>query len=172
MQFKFIFLDQSFFEKKLAKVFNICYNSICSDERYTPGWCNGSTSDSGSFGLGSSPSPGAKWRYGQAAKTSPSQGEITGSIPVSATIVLYILILKSTDKFPCLTSILRTNKSNKVFFIGNIKRFRCGFIKIFFYHCYINTGLLILQVGFFFLGESKSSAAINGTAFKVYSGLS
>ena len=25
------------------------------------------------------------WRYGQAAKTSPSQGEITGSIPVSAT---------------------------------------------------------------------------------------
>ena len=26
-----------------------------------------------------------KRRYGQAAKTSPSQGEITGSIPVSAT---------------------------------------------------------------------------------------
>lgn len=52
---------------------------------YTPGWCNGSTSDSGSFGLGSSPSPGAKWRYGQAAKTSPSQGEIKGSIPFSAT---------------------------------------------------------------------------------------
>ena len=51
----------------------------------TPGWCNGSTSDSGSFGLGSSPSPGAKWRYGQAAKTSPSQGEIKGSIPFSAT---------------------------------------------------------------------------------------
>ena len=25
------------------------------------------------------------WRYGQEAKTSPSQGEITGSIPVSAT---------------------------------------------------------------------------------------
>ena len=29
--------------------------------------------------------PEPKWRYGQAAKTSPSQGEITGSIPVSAT---------------------------------------------------------------------------------------
>lgn len=31
------------------------------------------------------PEPFFKWRYGQAAKTSPSQGEITGSIPVSAT---------------------------------------------------------------------------------------
>ena len=29
--------------------------------------------------------PEPEWRYGQAAKTSPSQGEITGSIPVSAT---------------------------------------------------------------------------------------
>ena len=56
-----------------------------------PGWCNGSTSDSGSFGLGSSPSPGARWRYGQAAKTSPSQGEIKGSIPFSATTLEQVL---------------------------------------------------------------------------------
>ncbi len=79
-----------FFKKRLDQYNYICYNHYCSDERAqkeqsTPGWCNGSTSDSGSFGLGSSPSPGAKWRYGQAAKTSPSQGEIKGSIPFSAT---------------------------------------------------------------------------------------
>ena len=62
---------------------------------HTPGWCNGSTSDSGSFSLGSSPSPGAifvSWRYGQAAKTSPSQGEITGSIPVSATSLIHLIL--------------------------------------------------------------------------------
>ena len=62
-----------------------------SNQTNTPGWCNGSTSDSGSFGLGSSPSPGAKWRYGQAAKTSPSQGEIKGSIPFSATTLGHVL---------------------------------------------------------------------------------
>ena len=63
-----------------------------SNQTNTPGWCNGSTSDSGSFGLGSSPSPGARWRYGQAAKTSPSQGEIKGSIPFSATTKLTLIL--------------------------------------------------------------------------------
>lgn len=32
------------------------------------------------------------WRYGQAAKTSPSQGEITGSIPVSATRLFHPML--------------------------------------------------------------------------------
>ena len=52
-----------------------------------PGWCNGSTRDSGSFSLGSSPSPGANLirRHGQEAKTSPSQGEIMSSILIGAT---------------------------------------------------------------------------------------
>ena len=71
-----------------------------SNQTNTPGWCNGSTSDSGSFGLGSSPSPGARWRYGQAAKTSPSQGEIKGSIPFSATTKL-TLILRYQRFFVC-----------------------------------------------------------------------
>ena len=31
------------------------------------------------------PEPFIFWRYGQEAKTSPSQGEIMGSIPISAT---------------------------------------------------------------------------------------
>ena len=34
----------------------------------TPGWCNGSTSDSGSFSLGSSPSPGAILFFGAMVK--------------------------------------------------------------------------------------------------------
>ena len=37
-------------------------------KRVTPGWCNGSTGDSGSSSLGSSPSPGAiflSWRHGR-----------------------------------------------------------------------------------------------------------
>ena len=46
--------------------------------------CNGSTYDSDSYCLGSNPSSPAKWLHGQAVKTSPSQGEIRGSIPLGA----------------------------------------------------------------------------------------
>ena len=31
--------------------------------KYIPGWCNGSTSASGAFSLGSSPSPGVFYLY-------------------------------------------------------------------------------------------------------------
>ena len=47
--------------------------------------------------------PEPKWRYGQAAKTSPSQGEITSSILVSATMIgrnLHIeIIFQSANYF-------------------------------------------------------------------------
>ena len=46
--------------------------------------CNGSTYDSDSYCLGSNPSSPARL-HGQAVKTSPSQGEIRGSIPLGAT---------------------------------------------------------------------------------------
>ena len=48
--------------------------------------CNGSTYDSDSYCLGSNPSSPARL-HGQAVKTSPSQGEIRGSIPLGATII-------------------------------------------------------------------------------------
>ena len=44
--------------------------------------CNGSTYDSDSYCLGSNPSSPAISLHGQAVKTSPSQGEIRGSIPL------------------------------------------------------------------------------------------
>ena len=46
--------------------------------------CNGSTYDSDSYCLGSNPSSPAISLHGQAVKTSPSQGEIRGSIPLGA----------------------------------------------------------------------------------------
>ena len=48
--------------------------------------CNGSTYDSDSYCLGSNPSSPAIWLHGQAVKTSPSQGENRGSIPLGAAI--------------------------------------------------------------------------------------
>ena len=95
------------------------------------------------------------------------KAEVTGSIPVSATIVLYILILKSTDKFPCLTSILRTNKSNKVFLSAISSVFAAVSSRYFSAITISIPACLFCRSDFTFLGKSKSSAAINGTAFKV-----
>lgn len=60
------------------------------------GLCSGSACVSGAYSLGSNPGPGAKSTrpHGQAAKTSPSQGEIRGSIPLGATKRLIIDCLK------------------------------------------------------------------------------
>ncbi len=46
------------------------------------------------------------WRYGQEAKTSPSQGEIMGSIPISATIKM---IPQSRDRLGFVFIFLETS---------------------------------------------------------------
>ena len=66
--------------------------------------CNGSTYDSDSYCLGSNPSSPAISLHGQAVKTSPSQGEIRGSIPLGAASEKHRR--KSGGVFLCFSSIL------------------------------------------------------------------
>ena len=71
-------------KKRVDNSPSIAYNNFrtaCDGEL-----CNGSTYDSDSYCLGSNPSSPARL-HGQAVKTSPSQGEIRGSIPLGATKV-------------------------------------------------------------------------------------
>lgn len=52
------------------------------------------------------------WRYGQAAKTSPSQGEITGSIPVSATRLFHPILWYGVFLFYQLQKIYKVEKTD------------------------------------------------------------
>ena len=55
--------------------------------------CNGSTYDSDSYCLGSSPSSPAISLHGQAVKTLPSQGKIMGSIPIGGATKQNVFVL-------------------------------------------------------------------------------
>ncbi len=55
----------------------------------TPGWCNGSTSDSGSFGLGSSPSPGANGAMVKRLRRRPLKAKSGVRFPVALPEIMH-----------------------------------------------------------------------------------
>lgn len=69
------------------KLYSVIMNFVLMNN--TPGWCNGSTSDSGSFGLGSSPSPGANGAMVKRLRRRPLKAKSGVRFPVALPEIMH-----------------------------------------------------------------------------------